>query len=75
MAEGSAKERIEKLLKKYNLPTEDPFTVEELMKFVVSDKKRRGDVTRIVRVSEIGSYRFEEVDDAALRRIIEKRKI
>ncbi len=75
MSEGEAKQRIEKLLIKFGLPTEDPFTVEELMKYVVSDKKRRGGVTRIVMVSEIGSYRFEEVDDAALRRIIEKRKI
>ena len=75
MAEGEAKERIEKLLKKYNLPTTDPFTVEELMRFAVSDKKRRGDRIKIVRVSEIGSYRFEQVDETALRSIIQQRKI
>lgn len=75
MAEGSAKERIESLLKKFGLPTTDPFTAEELMRFAVSDKKRRGDRIKIVRVSEIGSYRFEQVDEAALKSIIEQRKI
>ena len=74
MAEGEANTRIEKLLKKYNLPTEDPYTTEQLMTYAAHDKKRRGGTIKLVRVSEIGSFRFQEATEDDLRDIIQARK-
>lgn len=74
MAEGEANRRIEKLLKKYGLPTTDPYTTEQLMAFAAHDKKRRGGTIKLVRVSEIGSFRFQEATEDDLRDIIQARK-
>ena len=74
MSEGEANRRIGKLLKKYNLPTTDPFTAEQLMAFAAHDKKRRGGTIKLVRVSEIGSFRFQEATQEDLRTIIQARK-
>ncbi|MBR5905299.1 MAG: iron-containing alcohol dehydrogenase [Bacteroidales bacterium] len=75
MATGEAKERIEGLLKKYGLPTEDPFSVDELMEFAAHDKKRSGKTVKLVKVDQIGSFRFEEAGPEELRSIIQARKI
>ncbi len=75
MAEEPAKSRIEKLLKKYGLPTEDPFTTEQLLHFAAHDKKRKGGSIKTVRVSQPGSFRFEEATQDTLRSIIQARKI
>ena len=75
MASGEAKERIEGLLKKYGLPTEDPFSVDELMEFAAHDKKRGGKKVKLVKVDRIGSFRFEEAGPEELRSIIQARKI
>ena len=74
MAEGEAKTRIERLLQKFGLPTEDAFCADELMKFAASDKKRRGNKIKLVRVKEIGSFRFEEAGPEELKDIIQDRK-
>ena len=75
MSSGEALERIEKVLKKYGLPTEDSFSVDELMEFASHDKKKRGGKVKLVKVDEIGSFRFEEAGPEELRQIIEARKI
>ena len=75
MASGAAKERIEKLLRKFGLPTEDPFSVDELMEFAAHDKKRSGKKVKLVKVDKIGCFGFEEADEEQLRSIIQARKI
>ena len=75
MAEGEAKERIEEVLKKYGLPTEDPFSVDELMEFASHDKKKRDGKVKLVKVDEIGSFSFKEASPEELRNIIQARKI
>ena len=72
---GEAKERIERVLKKYGLPTEDGFGVEELMEYAAHDKKKREGKVKLVKVDEIGSFRFEEAGPEELRSIIQARKI
>ncbi len=42
-------------LKKYDLPTSDPVSFEELKVFINRDKKGRKDLLKIVDVTEIGS--------------------
>lgn len=74
MAEGEAKERIEKLLQKYGLPTEDNFRTEDLLTYALHDKKMKGGKVKLVRVNEIGSFRFQEAGPEELRTIIQARK-
>lgn len=59
MSGGSARERIAALLKKYDLPTALPGTPEELLPYILHDKKKTlGGIAAVV-VEEIGSFRFE----------------
>jgi len=74
LAEGDARERIEKLLKKFGLPTEDHFSTEKLLEYALHDKKTRGGKVKLVKVSEIGSFSFEEAGPEELRSIIQARK-
>ena len=73
-SEGEARERIAALLRRCGLPAEDPFSAGELMAFAVRDKKRKGAATKVVKVAEIGSFRFEELDDESLMKLISERK-
>lgn len=75
MSCGEAAGRIEDLLKKYGLPTEDPFSADELMAFAAHDKKNRGGRIKLVKVKEIGSFTFEEAGPEELKSIIQARKI
>lgn len=75
MAEGEARERLERLLRRFGLPTEDPYSPEELMALAMHDKKRRGGTIKLVRVSEIGGFRFEQATPEQLESIIKARKI
>ena len=75
MAEGEARERIERVLQKYGLPTQDTIDAEELMHFALHDKKKRQGKIKLVKVSQIGSFRFEEAGEDELRAIIQARKI
>ena len=47
-------QRIEKLLKKYNLPTTDKATAEEIAKGCIGDKKSSGNAVNLVLLKEIG---------------------
>ena len=61
-AEGDARSRILKVLQKYNLPTSHSIPAETLKALIAHDKKAAGDGVTVVKVSEIGSYRFEKVN-------------
>ena len=74
MAEGDARERIEKLLKKFGLPTKDTFSTDTLLEYALHDKKTRGGKVKLVKVKEIGSFCFEEAGPEELRNIIQARK-
>ena len=75
MSYGDAAVRIEALLKKFGLPTKDPFSTDELMAFAAHDKKQRGGIFKLVKVKEIGSFIFESAEPGELRSIIQARKI
>lgn len=57
---GEAKERIGNLLKKYGLPTEVPYSKEELKPYLSLDKKKNGDSITLVTCKKIGSFEFEK---------------
>lgn len=71
---GQARSRIEALLRKFNLPVKDSFAAADLMQYVRRDKKRRGALTKLVCVDEIGTYEFRELSDEALFDLIQSHK-
>lgn len=55
------REEIEKVLEKYNLPTEAKCDKEILLSLIAHDKKSTGEGVCAVIVDEIGSFRFERM--------------
>ena len=49
------------LLKKYDLPTGNNLSKEQLFKYITLDKKRSGDYISIIRVEEIGKYEIKKI--------------
>ena len=61
-AGDTARDRILKVLHKYNLPTSHTIPAETLRALIAHDKKASGEVVTVVKVDEIGSFRFEKVN-------------
>ena len=55
------RERIEKVLGKYQLPTKVDLTSEELFKYINLDKKRSGNYLSIIYVEEIGTWEIKKI--------------
>lgn len=70
MSFGEARERLEALLGRLGLPLKDPFDADTLMRFAVSDKKKRDNGIRVVEVSTIGSHEFRTLGVEQLRTLI-----
>ena len=71
---GEAKSRIEALLRRFDLPTEDPFDMPTLLHFASSDKKKTAGGFKTVWVDEIGSYSFKLLSGEELCGVIQKHK-
>ena len=71
---GEARERIEALLRRFGLPVADGFGTDTLMRYASRDKKKSAGGYKTVWVDSIGSFRFETLDEAGLRSVIEKHK-
>lgn len=67
---GEAKSRIQALLRRFNLPTQDPFDTDTLMRFASSDKKKSAAGFKTVWVDRIGSYSFRTLSADELRGVI-----
>jgi len=50
-----------KMFKKYNLPTQDTASKEDLLPFVMNDKKKTREYLNLILVDEIGKSRIEKV--------------
>lgn len=61
MLDEKLKERVNKILKKYNLPTKCDASSDELYDYIMLDKKRSGDYISIVKVEEVGTYKIEKI--------------
>lgn len=55
------KDRIEKILGKYQLPTKVDLTSDELFKYINLDKKRSGNYLSIIYVAEIATYEIKKI--------------
>lgn len=68
----SVRERLCKVLKKYNLPYEIKINTNELLKALRHDKKAKADGVNVVRVNEIGTFSFEFIEFSELDNIIKE---
>ena len=59
--DNSLKDRLSKILRKYNLPTEINIDKEEIYKYISLDKKRNGNYITIIKVDKIGTYKIEKI--------------
>ena len=62
MASNEVKERLVKLLGKYNLPTKVDVNNDKLFSLILHDKKRSGKNIDIVLVDKIGTYKIKTID-------------
>ena len=69
---GDVKERLRRVLKKYNLPTEYTGDVSSAAKLMTSDKKRSGDMIDAVFAPRIGKGEIRKVKVSDLEEIIKK---
>ncbi|MBR5969097.1 MAG: 3-dehydroquinate synthase [Lachnospiraceae bacterium] len=67
---GEAAERIRKLLAKCGLPTETTYSLEELLLFLLRDKKRRGDSIRLIVPHDIGHCELHSIPVGELREFL-----
>lgn len=55
------KEKLIKVLKKYNLPYENTYDLQDLLPYLLNDKKTEGSYINIVKVNEVGSFELKKV--------------
>lgn len=68
------KDRLISLLKKFSLPYQDDFSVEEIMSYIKHDKKLNGEKITICEVNEIGKYQLVDIDLKELEERIKRFK-
>lgn len=61
VCEGETQKRLERLLKKYNLPTEYRGDVDEALKLIKSDKKRTGGLIDAIFAPKIGEAEIRKI--------------
>lgn len=71
MAEKEASARIERVLKKYNLPTKCDTPCDILISYVKNDKKASGDDITVAYVPKIGEYELRKIKIEEIRNYIE----
>ncbi len=64
---GEARERIVKVLKKLNLPTEFDYNKDKILKVICHDKKADGSKVTVVKVLKIGEFTMEKLDIESLK--------
>ena len=70
LVSGDCYNRLNEILKLYNLPTKTDFTAEQLYRIATSDKKRDGDYISIVLPLEIGKCIVKKITLDELKEII-----
>jgi len=70
VCDGSVPARIEKALVRAGLPVASPYSAQDIARVALSDKKRVGDVIRMVLPIRIGECMLQDVDVRLLEEII-----
>ncbi len=75
VTKGEAKNRIERLLLKYNIPTTWKVESDELMKYVVHDKKASNGSLDLILCNTIGSFEIKKIPVENLRNVLNGEEI
>ncbi len=75
ITEGMVKDRIKKLLIKYNIPTTCEADSCELMKYIVHDKKASNGSVDLILCNRIGTFDIKKVPVETLKNILEGEEI
>ncbi|MBR1576656.1 MAG: 3-dehydroquinate synthase [Bacteroidales bacterium] len=70
----TARARLLPVLRKYALPSSDPFDTDTLMSYVLHDKKMSGQKMTLVYVERIGSFEFRCIPAEEVRTYIDRYK-
>ena len=71
MAKDSARARLEKVLKKYNLPTKIEISSDILIDYIKKDKKAKGDIVTVIYVPEIGKFQMIDTEINEMKKYID----
>lgn len=71
MCRGAVRQRLTRLLEAFSLPTRCDASADDLMPYLLHDKKRQSDRITAVTVSEIGSFAFCDMTATEIRRLLE----
>ena len=71
---AKARSRLQPVLEKYGLPTQDPFDPDTLLSYIVHDKKASGGEITCVFVEEIGRFEFRKWSPEQIRELIQNHK-
>ena len=66
------KEKLIALLKKYNLPTEFTFPKDELIQYLLMDKKRTADAIHFILLDEIGAGVIKKIQLSEMKTLIDQ---
>lgn len=61
MVDESLKERLIKLLKKYDLPIKIEYDKDEVFKYILKDKKADSEYIDIIKVDKLATYKIEKI--------------
>ena len=67
---GDARKRIKNVLEKYNLKTLSPYKAQDLMPYIIHDKKGINDEIKVIRVDEIGSYKISLMSYSEVEKLL-----
>lgn len=71
MAENGVRARLEKVLKKYNLPTKIEISSDILIDYIKKDKKAKGDIVTVIYVPEIGKFQMIDTEINEMKKYID----
>lgn len=72
MCSNAVRQRLTRVLERFGLPTRCTATPDDLMPYLLHDKKRHADRITVVTVPEIGSFSFREMTESELCRLLEE---
>ena len=70
LSSENVKEKIDKILSKFNLPTYIEFNHDEVLDYITHDKKASGNKISVVFVENVGSFEFRTLDVLEIKKII-----
>ncbi len=67
----SVRERLKKVLEKYNLPTKIDTSSKKLMSYIARDKKAKGEIITVIYVDQIGTFEMKDIKITEMKEYID----